>query len=528
MSGAGSVPTNLASLAKSLSATTLRELFVADAARAKSLTRTMVLSDCELMVDFSKQLLDARVLDALVARAREVGVLDMRAKMLAGDAINETERRAVTHVAMRSTSSVTAPGELLAEAERGRQQLRDAVAEVPAAITHVVNLGIGGSDLGPALLCDVLTSMRKPIREVRFASNVDPVDLDRALAGLQADKTLFVVCSKSFGTSETLANARRAVQWLASGGVADPRRHVIAVTSQPDRVPASGLPVGRMLTMPESVGGRYSVSSAVSLSVALGFGVEAFEEIRDGMRLVDEHFVSAEPLDNVPLLHGLVWWWNSAVLGHPTVAVVPYSRSLALLPAYLQQLIMESNGKSVDREGKAVSVSSPVVWGGVGTNAQHAFFQMMHQGTQTVPCEFVGHSAALGDSAADHDTLMANMFAQSQALAFGVTRDEVGGDVELRSHRATPGNRPSTTMLFSRLTPRAVGALIATFEHSTFVQGVMFGVNSFDQWGVELGKHLAAKVAEGINGTPDVGGDGATDSSTSSLIAQHRRWRNPR
>ena len=528
MSGAGSVPTHLASLAKSLGATSLRQLFAADSSRAKSLTRTIALGDCELLVDFSKQHVDARVLDALVVAARDAGVFDKRAKMIAGAAINETEQRAVTHVAMRSTSSVTASSALLADADRSRQEIRDAVAAVPASITHVVNLGIGGSDLGPALLCDALTSMRAPIREVRFASNVDPVDLDRALAGLKADKTLFVVCSKSFGTTETLANARRAAEWLAAGGVADPRRHVIAVTSQPDRVPTSGLPVGRVLTMPESVGGRYSVSSAVSLSVALGFGVEAFEEIRDGMRLIDEHFVSAEPLVNVPLLHGLVWWWNSAVLGHPTVAVVPYSRSLSLLPAYLQQLIMESNGKSVDGEGKAVSVSSPVVWGGVGTNAQHAFFQMLHQGTQTVPCEFVGHSESLGGSATDHDTLVANMIAQSQALAFGVTPEEVGGDAVLRAHRATPGNRPSTTMLFSRLTPRAVGALIATYEHATFVQGVMFGVNSFDQWGVELGKQLASKVAAGINGTPDAGGSSATDSSTSSLIAQHRRWRNPR
>ena len=524
MSGAGSVPTHLASLAKSLSTTSLRELFAVDPDRAKSLSRTLTLGDCELLVDFSKQAIDARALEALVEAAREKGVFELLVKMIAGAPINETEHRAVTHVAMRSSSDATAPSALRAEADRSRREIRETVAAMPAAITHVVNLGIGGSDLGPALLCDSLVSMRTPIREVRFASNVDPVDLDRALAGLDARSTVFVVCSKSFGTSETLANARRAAQWLASGGVTDPRQHIIAVTSQPDRVAASGLPVGRVLTMPESIGGRYSVSSAVSLSVALSFGVEVFEEIRDGMRLVDEHFVSAAPLDNVPLLHGLIWWWNSAVLGHATVAVVPYSTSLALLPAYLQQLIMESNGKAVDRKGSALAVSSPVVWGGAGTNAQHAFFQMLHQGTQTVPCEFVGHSASLGTSDADHDTLVANMIAQSQALAFGVTQEEVGGDTTLRAHRATPGNRPSTTLLFSRLTPRAIGALIATFEHSTFVQGAMFGLNSFDQWGVELGKQLAAKVAAGINGTPD----SKADSSTSSLIAQHRRWRNPR
>ena len=524
MSGAGSVPTHLAALGKSLSKKTLRQLFAADSTRAASLSRTISLGDCDLMVDFSKQSLDAEVLGALVTTAHDKGVLDMRSRMIAGALINNTENRAVTHVAMRSASDATSTAPLRAEADRSRKEMREVVASLPARITHVVNIGIGGSDLGPALLCDALSAMRTPLREVRFVSNIDPVDLDRALSGLDAHNTVFVVCSKSFGTSETLANARRASRWLASGGVSDARQHVIAVTAQPDRVAASGVPVGRVLTMPDSVGGRYSVSSAVSLAVAFGFGLDAFDEVLDGMRRVDEHFVSAPPGENVPLLHGLVWWWNSAVLGHSSVAVVPYARSLALLPPYLAQLVMESNGKSVDRDGKAVEVSSPAVWGGTGTNAQHAFFQMLHQGTRVVPCDFIGHSAALGGSGTDHDTLVANMIAQSQALAFGVTQNEVGGDPSLRAHRATPGNRPSTTMLFSRLTPRAVGALIATFEHSTFVQGVMFGLNSFDQWGVELGKQLATKVAAGINGTPDA----SSDSSTAQLIAQHRRWRNPR
>jgi len=534
MSGAGSVPPQLATLARSLRTSSLRDLFATDVGRADSLSRTLSLGDCELFFDFSKQLVTTQVIEALFSTAHERGVFDVRKQMIAGEAINHTEGRAVTHVAMRAVSDSTAPASLRALAEVSRREVRETVQQTPAHNTHVVNLGIGGSDLGPALLCDALAAMRPPQRSVRFASNIDPLDLDRAIEGLDPRHTIVVVCSKAFGTTETLANARRAVAWLKAGGVSNPGAQVIAVTSQPDRVAASGLPVGRVLSMPESVGGRYSVSSAVPLAVALGFGLDALHDVHDGMRLVDEHFVGARDADNVPLILGLLWWWNTAVLGHTSVAVVPYSRALALLPAYLQQLIMESNGKSVDRAGRPVAVSTPVVWGGVGTNAQHAFFQMLHQGSQVVPCDFVGHSAGLGASHSDHDTLVANMIAQSQALAFGVTADEVGGAATLRAHRATPGNRPSTTLLFSRLTPRALGALIGTYEHATFVEGVMYGVNSFDQWGVELGKHLAARVAADINGTSgdatgaDAGATRATDASTINLVARHRQWRNGR
>jgi len=524
MSGARSLPASLATLAQAMRATTLRELFAADQHRATNLSHDLACGGTELFVDFSKQSITTAVLDALIDEAQARGVFARRDAMLAGELINRTENRAVTHVAMRATDDRTASARLRSEVQAGESALRDFIAGVPTNITHVVNLGIGGSDLGPALACDAISAMQAPLRTVRFAANIDPLDLDRALDGLDPAHTLVVVCSKSFGTQETLANARRAAAWLAAGRVADPRAHVIAVTAKPERVLASGLPVGQVLSMPESVGGRYSVSSAVAVAVALGFGTNALDDVRDGMRLVDEHFCTAAPRDNVPLLLGLVWWWNATVLGASSVAVVPYSRALALLPAYLQQLIMESNGKSVDADGRAVATSTPVVWGGAGTNAQHAFFQMLHQGTQTVPCDFVGHSAALGSSGADHDVLVANMFAQSQALAFGVTEAEVGGDAALRAHRATPGNRPSTTLLFSRLTPRAVGALIATYEHATFVQGAMWGVNSFDQWGVELGKQLAVQVERAIAGEHS----GGMDASTRGLIEHHRRWRESR
>lgn len=522
MSGARSVPPHLVSLASSMRDRTLRELFAADRSRVASLSRVIDLGDCELFVDFSKQHMDAAVAAALVDAARDAGVFTTLERMLAGEPVNTTEQRAVTHVAMRAKSERTAARALLDEVAVLDRDLRAIVDAVPETVTHVINLGIGGSDLGPALLCDALAAMRPPLREVRFASNVDPLDLDRAIAGCNPHATLFVVCSKTFGTVETVSNASRAAAWLRAGGVDDPRSHMIGVTSDAARVAASSLPIGRVLEFPASVGGRFSVSSSVSLSAALGFGLEAFDQVRDGMRLVDEHFVSAPPSDNVPLLVGLTWWWNSAVLGRSSVAVVPYSTALQLLPAYLQQLVMESNGKSVDVEGRPVATSSPVVIGGTGTNAQHAFFQMLHQGTQVVPCDFIGHSAALGSSSRDHDQLVANMFAQSAALAFGVTAEEVGGDSLLRAHRATPGNRPSTTLLVSRLTPRAVGALIAVYEHATFVQGVMFGVNSFDQWGVELGKQLAGRVVQSIDGTTV----GDADASTTGLVERHRLWRN--
>ena len=521
MSGARDVPNQLVSLGRSVSGVTLRQLFSQDPQRATAFSQVVSLGDTELLVDYSKQQITADAMSALVAFAGTCGLVEQRDAMVAGGVVNATEGRAATHMATRAVSDATATAALRAESQANDRKLADAAAAVPSSITHVVNIGIGGSDLGPALVCDALAAMRPMQREVRFASNIDPLDLDRALTGLQGKHTLFVVCSKSFGTSETLSNARRATEWLTAQGVQRVADHFIVVTAQPERVAATGITAGWVLTMPESVGGRYSVSSSVAVAVALVFGLDALHEVRDGMRLIDEHFVQA-PLDkNLPVVHGLIGWWNATVLGYASAAVIPYSRALHLLPAYLQQLMMESNGKSVDVNGAAVARTSPVVWGGVGTNAQHAFFQLLHQGTQVVPCDFIGCSAALGSSQADHDVLVANMLAQSQALAFGVARDEVDGSATLQAHRATPGNRPSTTLLFSRLTPRAVGALIAFYEHVTFVQGVLWGINSFDQWGVELGKQLATQIEQDMKGTPTK----AHDASTDALLAQHRQWR---
>lgn len=532
MSGARSVPPQIVSLAHSLSAVSLLEMFKSDPERVAVLSRKITLGDCELLVDFSKQRVSRETIDALVVYAQQCGVVARRAEMIAGSPINVTENRAVTHVALRAKSDITAPKNLRDQAQAARDEMHAVVAALPTSITHVINIGIGGSDLGPALLADTLAAMstasRPVMREVRFVSSIDPIDLDRAVQGLQAPNTVFVVCSKSFGTSETLANARRAVAWLTAGGVRQVADHLIAVTARPDRISESGIPVGRILTMPESVGGRYSVSSSVVVAVAASFGVDVVAEVHDGMRMMDEHFVSVPLADNLPVLLGLIGWWNATILQTPTIAVVPYSQVLSLLPAYLQQLMMESNGKSVDRDGNALTSTSPIVWGGVGTNAQHAFFQLLHQGTQVVPCDFIGHSVTLGTSQSDHDTLIANMFAQAQVLAFGDEGGTAGNDVALRAHRATPGSRPSTTLLFSQLTPRAVGALIALYEHITFVQGVLWGVNSFDQWGVELGKQSATQVDKDMKGTASPSVESAYDASTAGLLAQHRSWRHTR
>lgn len=531
MSAAGGVPTNIAQFAESMKAQSLRSLFVGDVDRARHLSRTLSLGDSEVLADFSKQRITAEILAALTELARDRGVVQRRDAMVQGEPINNTEHRAVTHMATRANDDLTAPAALRDEARRAHEALKVAVAGLSDAITHVVNIGIGGSDLGPALLCDALSAIHQPHRDVRFVSNIDPLDLDRALSGLSARHTMFVVCSKSFGTSETLANARRAAAWLRQGGVQS-SSHMIAVTARPDRVATTGLPIGDILTMPESVGGRYSLSTSVGACVAMAYGIDTLQAVHDGMRLMDEHFVSAPLLDNLPVLMGLVGWWNTQVLGCAGIAVVPYSRALQMLPAYLSQLVMESNGKSVDLAGRPISVSSPLVLGGVGTNAQHAFFQLLHQGTQVVPCDFIGYSAPTARPASvdasvmgDHDVLIANMFAQSQALAFGRTSEEItDAEAHLVAHRVSTGNRPSTTLLFSQLTARALGALVALYEHATFVQGVMWNINSFDQWGVEYGKQLADSIVQDMNGTPTT----THDVSTRQLFTQHLRWRNQR
>jgi len=461
----------------------LSDLFGADAERASRFT----FDACGLHVDFSRQHIDVQLFELLMSTAAQI-VPDKFASMFAGENINSTEDRAVLHVALRAEPSssdfaVTAQKHLvraleLAESIRAEKKF-----------TTIVNIGIGGSDLGPAMVTKALRRFHDG-PDVRFVSNVDGADLDAALAGLEPLKTLFVVSSKTFTTLETMHNAERARKWLSSS-VPDVSEHFVAATANPSQAIAWGISKERCLQFEEWVGGRFSVSSVIGFPVMVAIGATRFREFLSGMREMDEHASVSPPHKNLAIMHGLVWFVNASLHGYATVAVIPYSHDLGRLPAYLQQLVMESNGKSVLLSGETIEVNtSPVVWGESGTNGQHAFFQMLHQGTQIVPVEFIGSVEPLGSDAHAHHLLNANMIAQSEALASGSTSDVV--------YQRFPGNRPSSVILLDALVPRTLGSLLAMYEHSTAVQGWLLGVNSFDQFGVELGKQMAAVAADSI------------------------------
>lgn len=518
---------------------TLRELFAADPGRGPAMT----VEHDGVVIDYSKNLVTTETLDLLVTFAEARGLRHGIEAMVTGERINTTEHRAVLHTALR--------------APRGRRIVvdgRDVVADVHAVLDRmsaftekvragvwrgytgeriraVVNIGIGGSDLGPAMACQALRADTDPGLDVRFVSNVDGHDLMHALTGLDPASTLFVVSSKTFTTIEILTNARSARGWLLDG-LGDPAavgRHFVAVSTNAEAVRAFGFDDESMLGFWDWVGGRYSLPSAIGLSLMLAIGPYAFREMLAGMRSMDEHFRTAPLRRNLPVLLGLLGIWYRTVLGLQTQAVLPYDQRLARFPAYLQQLDMESNGKSVTRDGAPVGVATaPVVWGEPGTNGQHAFFQLLHQGTTTVPCDFIGVLTPAHGLAEHHDLLMANLFAQTQALAFGKIADEVAAEgvpPELVPHRTFAGNRPSTTILLPRLSPYALGQLIALYEHRVFTQGWLWGINSFDQWGVELGKALAARIYADITGDEPAGGH---DSSTAALLARYRSTRKDR
>jgi glucose-6-phosphate isomerase len=398
----------------------------------------------------------------------------------------------------------------------------------------VVNLGIGGSDLGPALIYDALRVSHEPQIKCLFVANVDSTEINLVLRECKPEETLFVVCSKSFKTAETLANARIARVWLANGLGFDAHdkklaEHFVVVSAKPDQAASAGVVAANSFQIWPWVGGRYSIASAMSLAPTLAFGFDVFTEFLAGMRSVDQQMQNTAPENNATLILGLVDVFNFATGRYSSQAILPYSSALRLLPNYLQQLIMESNGKSVRQDGSTIETStSPVIWGGVGTNSQHAFMQMLHQGTQAVPSEFIGFAAIDNVDEASHDALIANMFAQSKALAFGLTKDEIktGKDA---SHRLMPGNRPSTTLIAKTLDARTLGALIAMYEHRVFVFGVIAQINSFDQWGVELGKTLSIEISHQINdGTTketSQSDSAVNDSSTKSLIGWYRQSR---
>jgi glucose-6-phosphate isomerase len=520
----------------------LGDMFAADPSRAESLT----LDVGDLHVDFSKQRIETSTIDLLAALAERAGLPEVIDAMFRGDRINTTEDRSVLHAALRAPEgthievdghdvvsdvhAVLQRAGSFAEAVRSRQWR----GHTDHPVETVVNIGIGGSDLGPVMAHEALRGRRHDDIECRFVSNIDGADLARALDGLDPAATLFVVCSKTFTTAETIANAHSARRWLtgALGGDAV-SKHFVAVSTNGAAVADFGIDPANMFGFWDWVGGRYSLGSAIGLSLMIAIGSDGFAEMLEGFALVDDHFRSAPLALNVPALMGLVGVWNRNFCGWDTHAVLPYSADLHRFPAYLQQLEMESNGKQVRRDGSPVTMSTaPVVWGEPGTNGQHAFFQLLHQGTTVVPADFIaacrpGEVMPLEAGPGDHhDLLVANCLAQSRALAFGRSADEVrarGVDEALVPHRTFAGNRPSTTILMSELTPSSLGQLIALYEHKVFTQGVIWQIDSFDQWGVELGKELATSLAPDLSASTVPGS--AHDPSTDSLLLHYRTQR---
>jgi glucose-6-phosphate isomerase len=511
---------------------TIAQSFRDDPSRVDTLAIELPVPAGALFVDFSKQHVTPGVVDALLDLAAEAGVAARRDALFDGGAVNTTEHQPALHTAMRALagSRVEVDGRDVVESVRREREDAHAFArDVRSGIIHasdgrpftqVLNVGIGGSDLGPALAHEAWSTLREPDLECRFVSNVDPVSLERTLAALDPARTLVVMCSKSFGTAETVANCSDVQSWLeAALGRDAVAQHCVVVSAAPLRAVDAGLVARRSFESWQWVGGRYSVSSAMNLVNAIAFGPEAIDEFLDGMRAVDEHFRAAEPRRNLPMLMGLINVWNRSLLGRATRAVVVYQDALRGFVEYVQQLEMESNGKSVLLDGSPATVeTAPIVWGGVGTNAQHAFMQLVHQGTSVVPVDFIGVASTTARNATRHNELVANMLAQAEALAFGRSAEAVraaGADESVVAHRVAPGNRPSTTVFLSSLRPSTLGALIALHEHAVMVQGAVLGINSFDQWGVELGKQLATKVVADLGRS-----DGATmrDPSTTALM----------
>ena len=523
----------------------LRAWFADDPDRAGRLTHTVG----DLHVDLSKNLLDETVLDQLLALAEQTGVEARRDAMMAGERVNVTEDRAVLHMALRlpRDAELVVDGQdvvadvhevldrVYAFAEKVRSgEWRGATGE---PVRTVVNIGIGGSDLGPVMAYEALRPYAHDRVECRFISNIDPSDAAMTLEGLDPATTLFIVSSKTFGTLETLTNARLCRAWLLDGLGADVdradavARHFVAVSTALDKVADFGIDPDNAFGFWDWVGGRYSLDSAIGTSLVIAIGPERFAELLGGMHAVDEHFRTAEPAANVPLLMGLLNIWYTSFMGAETHAVLPYAQLLHRFPAYLQQLTMESNGKGVRWDGTEVTTGTgEVFWGEPGTNGQHAFYQLIHQGTRLVPADFIAvaepaHPLRDGDQDV-HELFLANFFAQTRALAFGKTAEEVraeGTDESVVPARVFEGNRPTTSIMAPALTPSVLGQLVALYEHITFTQGVVWGIDSFDQWGVELGKQLAQEVGPAVAGDPDALAD--QDASTRSLIEYYRAHR---
>jgi glucose-6-phosphate isomerase len=512
----------------------LRELFAQDPARGERLT----LEAAGLFLDYSKNRLTDETLSLLLDLAAEAGLAERRAAMFAGGRINVTEDRPVLHTALRAPpgTRVLVDGHdvmpevhaVLERMARFASRVRDGLwtGHTGRPVRNVVNIGIGGSDLGPAMAYEALRAYARPDLTFRFVSNVDATDLAEALRALDPAETLFIVSSKTFTTLETLTNARSARRWLvdALGDEGAVARHFVAVSTNAPGCSAFGIDTANVFGFWDWVGGRYSLASAIGLSTMLAIGPEGFRDMLAGFHEMDEHFRTAPLERNMPVLHGLIGIWYVDFFGCQSVAVLPYDRYLLRFPAYLQQLSMESNGKRVTLDGAPVDYATgPVTWGEPGTNGQHSFYQLLHQGTHLVPVDLIGFLRSLNPAADHHELLLANLIAQAEALAFGRTAEEVraeGTPEALVPHRVFPGNRPSNVILAEALTPATLGRLVALYEHSVFTQGVVWDIDSFDQWGVELGKALATRVADELMSAEEPALD--HDASTNALIRRYR------
>jgi glucose-6-phosphate isomerase len=523
--------------------THLRELFDSDPGRAAALTAT----GADLVLDYSKHRITRDTLGLLTALARRAGLPERTEAMFSGAHINTSENRAVLHTALRlpRDAQLVVDGQnVVADVHETLDRMGSFTDSVRSGewtgytgerIRAVVNIGIGGSDLGPVMAYEALRAYADRSLEMRFVSNIDPTDIFEATRDLDPASTLFVISSKTFTTLETLTNARTARDWLLNGLGGDEKavaKHFVAVSTNAELVKGFGIDEANMFGFWDWVGGRYSVDSAIGLSLMIAIGREQFGEFLAGLHAIDEHFRTAPLEQNLPVIAGLLNVWYVNFFGTQTHAVLPYSQYLHRLPAYLQQLTMESNGKSVKGDGSPVTTATgEIFWGEPGTNGQHAFYQLLHQGTRLVPADFIGfaepnHVIPVDAETDMHDLFMANLLAQTSALAFGKTAEEIAGEgtpADVVPHKVMPGNRPTSVIMARKLTPSVLGQLIALYEHTTFVEGTIWGIDSFDQWGVELGKVLARKLGPLLTAAePDLTG---IDSSTAALVGLYREWR---
>lgn len=529
--------------AKTLRQRELKSLFAEDESRFDSFS----IKAPQLLFDYSKNLITAETQKALLALAEESKVAQWRDRMFAGEHINRTEDRAVMHVALRDKSSnplMVDGKDVRPQIERELAHMRDLVSQVRSGqwqgfsgqrITDVVSIGIGGSNLGPLMVTEALTAYQDDTLNMHYVSNVDGFQIAQVLDRVNPETTLFVIASKTFTTLETITNANTAREWFMQGGGSESTtsQHFVAVSSNVKKAVEFGVSEENIFEMWDWVGGRFSLWSTIGLPIALQQGFDAFEALLEGAYEMDRHFKEAPLAQNAPVMLALVGVWNRNFLGYPAHALLPYDQCLHRFPAYMQQAEMESNGKSVTWEGERLTFGSvPLIWGEVGINGQHAFYQFLHQGTDIIPADFIGSVKPTVEVPGHHDALMANMFAQTEALMKGIDADQVRADLkakgmdaarieEIVAHKVHPGNRPTNTLLMDKVTPKSLGALIALYEHKIFVQGIIWQIHSFDQWGVELGKVLAAGIQPEL--AQDQSVSSKHDASTRSLINYYKK-----